>query len=66
MLGLRRRVAALRTWLWPGGLALLALVTAPFGSADHVNYLAYGRILVTGGDPWVDAPISLGRRTATR
>ncbi|MFL6078407.1 MAG: hypothetical protein ACJ714_00625 [Ornithinibacter sp.] len=56
-LGLRGRVAALRTWLAPGILALLALLTAPFGSADHVNYLAYGRILVTGGNPWVDAPI---------
>ena len=30
---------------------------APFGSADHVNYLAYGRILVGGGDPWVEAPV---------
>ena len=57
-LGLRGRVAALRTWLAPGILALLALLSAPFGSADHVNYLAYGRILVTGGNPWVDAPIS--------
>ena len=57
-LGLRGRVAALRTWLAPGILALLALLAAPFGSADHVNYLAYGRILVTGGNPWVDAPIS--------
>ncbi len=57
-LGLRGRVAALRTWLAPGIIALLALLSAPFGSADHVNYLAYGRILVTGGNPWVDAPIS--------
>ncbi len=57
-LGLRAQVAALRTWLAPGILALLALLSAPFGSADHVNYLAYGRILVTGGNPWVDAPIS--------
>ena len=57
-LGLRGRVAALRSWLAPGILALIALVAAPFGSADHVNYLAYGRILVTGGNPWVDAPIS--------
>lgn len=57
-LGLRGRVAALRTWLAPGILAVLALLAAPFGSADHVNYLAYGRILVTGGNPWVDAPIT--------
>jgi hypothetical protein len=57
-LGLRGRVAALRTWLAPGILALAALLAAPFGSADHVNYLAYGRILVMGGNPWVDAPIT--------
>jgi hypothetical protein len=57
-LGLRGRVEALRTWLAPGVIALLALLSAPFGSADHVNYLAYGRILVQGGNPWVDAPIT--------
>ena len=57
-LGLRGRVAALRTWLGPAVIALVALLSAPFGSADHVNYLAYGRILVTGGNPWVDAPIT--------
>jgi len=57
-LGLRGRVPALRSWLAPGILAVLALLSAPFGSADHVNYLAYGRILVLGGNPWVDAPIT--------
>ena len=57
-LGLRGRVEALRSWLAPGVIALVALLSAPFGSADHVNYLAYGRILVQGGNPWVDAPIS--------
>ena len=31
----------------------LALLTAPFGSADHTNYAAYGRIRVQGGDPYV-------------
>ncbi|GAA4404297.1 hypothetical protein GCM10023168_16760 [Fodinibacter luteus] len=56
-LGLRGRVAALRSWAVPVGLGVLALLTAPFGSADHVNYLAYGRILVGGGDPWVEAPV---------
>jgi hypothetical protein len=57
-LGLRGRVEALHTWLAPGLIALAALLSAPFGSADHVNYLAYGRILVQGGNPWVDAPIT--------
>lgn len=56
LLGLRLRPPPLRSWLWPGLLAGLALLTAPFGSADHVNYLAYGRILVGGGDPWLQSP----------
>ena len=56
LLGLRLRPPPLRSWLWPGLLAVLALVTTPFGSADHVNYLAYGRILVGGGDPWLESP----------
>lgn len=58
LLGLRGQVGALRTWWAPGILGVLALLAAPFGSADHVNYLAYGRILVGGGNPWVDAPIT--------
>lgn len=56
VLGLRLRPPPLRSWRWPGVLAGLALLTAPFGSADHVNYLAYGRILVGGGDPWLESP----------
>ena len=55
--GLRTHAPALRTWAVPVLLGGLALVTAPFGSADHVNYLAYGRILVGGGDPWLEAPV---------
>ena len=57
LLGLRQRAVALRGWSVPVGLGVLALLTAPFGSADHVNYLAYGRILVGGGDPWVERPV---------
>lgn len=37
-------------------LAVGALVTMPFGSADHTNYAAYGRIALQGGDPWVESP----------
>ncbi len=55
-LGLRQRPAGLRSWAVPGTLAVLALLVAPFGSADHINYLAYGRILDQGGDPWLASP----------
>ncbi|MEI2776574.1 MAG: hypothetical protein V9G19_11540 [Tetrasphaera sp.] len=41
-------------------LAIAALVTMPFGSADHTNYAAYGRIALLGGDPWVESPIAWG------
>jgi hypothetical protein len=58
LVGLRGRIDALRSWLVPAVLAVLALLTAPFGSADHVSYLAYGRILVGGGNPWVEAPVA--------
>ena len=49
-----------RAWsrLWPLALGALALLTAPFGSADHVNYAAYGRIAAQGGDPYLVPPIS--------
>ncbi len=57
LLGLRAGVGALRTWALPVGLGGLALLTAPFGSGDHLNYLAYGRILVGGGNPWVESPV---------
>ena len=49
--------APLRGWRVPGVLAAVTLVAAPFGSADHVSYLAYGRILVTGGNPWLVSPV---------
>jgi hypothetical protein len=45
-------------WIWPGGLGALALLTAPIGSADHINYAAYGRIAAQGGDPYLVAPIT--------
>lgn len=45
-------------WRWRTVLALaaLALLTSPFGSADHTNYAAYGRIAAQGGDPYVVPP----------
>ncbi|MFQ6170843.1 hypothetical protein ACK8HX_04490 [Oryzobacter sp. R7] len=60
VLGLRSGTGPLRSWRVPGALGVLALLSAPFGSADHVNYVAYGRILVTGGDPWVERPVDWG------
>jgi hypothetical protein len=43
-------------WVWPVALGALALLTAPIGSADHINYAAYGRIAAQGGDPYLVAP----------
>ena len=40
-------------WRCVGALALL---TGPFGSADHTNYAAYGRIAAQGGDPYLVPP----------
>jgi hypothetical protein len=39
-------------------LGVLALLTAPIGSADHTNYAAYGRIAAQGGDPYLVPPIT--------
>lgn len=48
-----------RAWSWrgPAALAGLALATGPFGSADHTNYAAYGRIAAQGGDPYLVPPV---------
>ena len=40
--------------------AALALVP-PFGSADHLSYAAYGRMAVTGHDPYTTTPAMLAR-----
>ena len=47
-----------RSWSWRGTLLLAAgaLLTGPFGSADHTNYAAYGRIAAQGGDPYLVPP----------
>ena len=37
--------------------ALGAVLVPPTGSADHINYAAYGRIAAQGGDPYVQAPV---------
>ena len=52
---LRARVL---TWTWPMavGLGALALLTQPFGSADHTSYAAYGRLVALGASPYAVAP----------
>ena len=60
--------AARRGWApSPGALAAAGIVAAavlvllpPFGSADHLSYAAYGRMLVTGHDPYATGPNVLG------
>lgn len=55
VLGLRHPPRAV-VWAVPLAIAALSLAGAPTGSADHLNYAAYGRILTQGGDPYVEAP----------
>jgi hypothetical protein len=60
--------AARRGWAPPAaalagaGIAAAAVLVAlpPFGSADHLSYAAYGRMLVTGHDPYAAGPNVLG------
>jgi alpha-1,6-mannosyltransferase len=42
------------------GAIALALVS-PFGSSDHLSYAAYGRMVVTGHDPFTTTPAALAR-----
>ena len=51
----RRRLAP-GGWAAPLCVGVLALLTGPFGSADHTNYAAYGRIAALGGDPYLIPP----------
>ncbi|HRC41580.1 MAG TPA: hypothetical protein PLK69_08695 [Tetrasphaera sp.] len=53
-------VRAQRAWpRWAVALlGLGALLTMPFGSADHTNYAAYGRIALLGGDPYIESPVA--------
>jgi hypothetical protein len=61
--------AARRGWRVSPGLLLAAGVLAavalalvpPFGSSDHLSYAAYGRMAVTGHDPYTTTPAALAR-----
>ncbi|MDN3352980.1 hypothetical protein [Actinomadura sp. DC4] len=49
-----------RTLLLAGALATAAFaLMPPVGSADHLNYAAYGRMAVTGNDPYATTARSL-------
>ncbi|MGI5223690.1 polyprenol phosphomannose-dependent alpha 1,6 mannosyltransferase MptB [Actinoallomurus sp. CA-142502] len=60
-------LAARRGWIFRPRLLLAAGIIAagafalmpPVGSADHLNYAAYGRMAVTGNDPYVTTARSL-------
>jgi hypothetical protein len=46
-----------RRLLAGAGVAVAVLMLVPpMGSADHLSYAAYGRIVVAGDDPYVEAP----------
>ena len=46
-----------------GLLAVVAMVAVPpMGSADHLVYAAYGRLVTTGGNPYTDSAATLAAR----
>lgn len=54
--------ASPRVVLAAGLIAAAALALAPpFGSSDHLSYAAYGRMAVTGHDPYITTPAMLAR-----
>jgi hypothetical protein len=61
--------AARRGWSVPPRLILAAGIIAaaalalvpPFGSSDHLSYAAYGRMVITGHDPYTTTPAALAR-----
>jgi hypothetical protein len=56
-----------RTLLVTGAIAAVAfMVMPPVGSADHLNYAAYGRMAVTGNDPYATAARDLPADPVTR
>jgi hypothetical protein len=51
-----------RLLLGAGLIAAAALtLVPPFGSGDHLSYAAYGRMAVTGHDPYTTTPAMLAR-----
>ncbi len=59
LLAVRRGARLSVSWLVVAGcVAALAVLVPPLGSADHLSYAAYGRIVVQGGDPYVESPLA--------
>ena len=54
--------------LLAGGILAAAVLAfmPPFGSADHLSYAAYGRMLVTGHDPFATGPNVMSHDPITR
>ncbi len=68
--GLALTIRAVRAgWIMPPWILLAAGIGAavafalvpPFGSSDHLNYAAYGRIAVLGHNPYTTTPAQLAR-----
>lgn len=53
---LRRRISGTDATMGTIGVCVASLLATPQGSADHLSYLAYGRIAALGGDPYVTSP----------
>ena len=43
------------------GVAVALAFVPPFGSSDHLNYAAYGRLAILGHDPYTTTPAQLAR-----
>jgi len=54
---LRPRPGSAPAWLVVLAVGGLLTVLPPMGSADHLSYLAYGRIAAAGDDPYAVSPI---------
>ena len=52
--------ARLIMWAGIAGAVVLAFLP-PFGSSDHLSYAAYGRMAITGHDPFTTTPAMLAR-----
>lgn len=43
------------------GAAIVLAFLPPFGSSDHLSYAAYGRMVITGHNPYTTTPAQLAR-----